>query len=227
ALLERVGLDGYGDKYPHMLSGGEQQRVALARALAPQPTVILLDEPLSDIDTRLRDTVRDETVRVLKDTNTTAIIVTHDPQEALRIADRIALLRHGRLVQTGTPETLYWTPTDLQAARFFSVINTAPGTVSCGIAHTPVGNFPAARFDDGAKVNVCFRPHSVAISKLAPLGVDGRILRRVFLGDADQLEIEVPGLGAPLHAQVQTAFMPNISSVSVSVDRNQVVVFPA
>ena len=102
--LARVGLAHLADVYPHMLSGGEQQRVALARAVAPRPSVLLMDEPFSGLDRRLRDEVRDDTLNVLRDSRVTCVIVTHDPEEALRMADRVALMREGRLVQVDTPE---------------------------------------------------------------------------------------------------------------------------
>ena len=127
--LSRVGLEDYAGEYPHLLSGGEQQRVALARAIAPRPPVLLMDEPFSNLDRRMRDDVRDETVAVLREARATTIVVTHDPEEAMRMADRIALMRAGRLVQVGRPEELYRHPVDLMTARFFSEINEVAGTV--------------------------------------------------------------------------------------------------
>jgi len=117
--LARVGLSHHAEKYPHALSGGEQQRVALARALAPRPGVLLMDEPFSGLDSRLKDKVRADTLDILKDSCATAIVVTHDAEEAMRMADRIALLQDGRLVQIGTPEELYRKPKTLFAAGFF------------------------------------------------------------------------------------------------------------
>lgn len=105
-LLGRVGLTHHAKRYPHMLSGGEQQRLALARALAPQPRVLLMDEPFSSLDTELRQDVRRLTMEFLRETHTTALIVTHDPDDALQIADRVALLREGRLVKYGEPQEL-------------------------------------------------------------------------------------------------------------------------
>lgn len=121
--LDRVGLSHYADQYPHVLSGGEQQRVALARALAPRPAVLLMDEPFSGLDSRLKDTIRADTLAILRESRATAIVVTHDAEEAMRMADRIALLKDGRLVQVGTADTLYRTPCNLFAAGFFSEIN--------------------------------------------------------------------------------------------------------
>ena len=115
-LLERVGLARHGDKYPHQLSGGEQQRVALARALAPRPPILLMDEPFSGLDNRLRDGIRDETLAILKEEGAAVLLVTHEPDEAMRMADRIALMRDGRIVQQGAPYTIYNNPVDREAA---------------------------------------------------------------------------------------------------------------
>ena len=121
--LSRVGLEDYAASYPHVLSGGEQQRVALARALAPRPSVLLMDEPFSGLDSRLKDSVRAETLDILRHSRATAIVVTHDAEEAMRMGDRIALLKNGRLVQVGKAEELYQRPVDLFAAGFFSELN--------------------------------------------------------------------------------------------------------
>ena len=145
AALGRVGLEDYAVDYPHALSGGEQQRVALARAIVPRPSVLLMDEPFSGLDRRLRDSVRDETLSVLRETRATAVIVTHDPEEAMRMADRIALMRRGRLVQVGTPEQLYVGPADLFAARFFSELDEIDGEARGGTVDTPLGRFPRQR----------------------------------------------------------------------------------
>ena len=106
-LLDRVGLAHFVDEYPHQLSGGEQQRVALARALAPKPRIMLMDEPFSGLDNRLRDGIRDETLAVLKEEGTSVLLVTHEPEEAMRMADEIALMRDGKIVQRGAPYNIY------------------------------------------------------------------------------------------------------------------------
>merc|ERR1711974_149077 len=115
-LLDRVGLGHFIDEYPHQLSGGEQQRVALARALAPRPKIMLMDEPFSGLDNRLRDGIRDETLALLKEEGASVLLVTHEPHEAMRMADQILLMRQGRIVQQGAPYNLYNAPVDRQAA---------------------------------------------------------------------------------------------------------------
>ena len=126
AALARVGLERYADDYPHILSGGEQQRVALARAIVPRPAVMLMDEPFSGLDVQLRERLQEETLALLRETRATCLIVTHAPAEAIRLGDRIAVMRAGRLVQAGKAEALYRNPADLFVARLFSEINEIP-----------------------------------------------------------------------------------------------------
>ena len=140
--LEQVGMGAYADHFPHALSGGQQQRVALARALAPNPAVLLLDEPFSGLDARLREQVRDETLHVLKRTGAATMLVTHDPEEAMFLADRIALMRAGKMVQLGSPVDLYNRPADGFAASFFGEVNRIDGTVRHGVVDTPARPSP-------------------------------------------------------------------------------------
>src|SRR5918995_461327 len=134
--LARVGLEHYASDYPHVLSGGEQQRVALARSIAPRPGVLLMDEPFSNLDRRMRDAIRDETVAILRETGATTIVVTHDPEEAMMIADRIVLMRSGQVVQQGSAEEIYTRPVDLFAARFFCDFNEVEGVIEGGRVST-------------------------------------------------------------------------------------------
>jgi len=163
-VLRQVEMDPYIDAYPHALSGGQQQRVALARALAPEPSVLLLDEPFSGLDERLREQVRDDTLRLLRRNGTAALLVTHDPEEALFMADRIYLMRAGKIVQSGPPQELYYRPADLFVASFFSRVNEIRGVVQGGHVESPVGRLCAPGLEDGAPVVVTFRPEAVALS---------------------------------------------------------------
>jgi len=225
-LLDRLGLSRYANSYPHMLSGGERQRVALARALAPQPRVLLMDEPFSGLDGRLRDRVRQETLDVLRDTGTTTIVVTHDPSEAMRIADRLALLDRGRLVQCGSAEEVYARPSTAFAARFLSEINELAGTCHCGRVETPLGTFAAPHVSDAAAVRVCIRPEHVRVGD-GPQGVVARVLSCEFLGDTERMLLAVPGLDQPLclrnpgHKRLSPG-----GSVFLDVDSSGVVVVP-
>jgi iron(III) transport system ATP-binding protein len=205
--LGRVGLSRHADAYPHVLSGGEQQRVALARAIAPRPAVILMDEPFSGLDSRLKDVVRAETLDVLRQSRATAVVVTHDAEEAMRLGDRIALLREGRLVQAGRAEDLYLRPADLFVAGFFSELNTFHGRVSRGAVETPVGRVPARGLTDGARATVAIRLSGFDVS--ASSGeTEARIISRRYLGVVELLELALPGLEAPVRARVRCGSLP-------------------
>jgi iron(III) transport system ATP-binding protein len=223
--LARVGLSGHARDFPHRLSGGEQQRVALARAVAPRPGVILMDEPFSNLDRRLREAVRDETLAVMKETRVTAIIVTHDPEEALRLGDRIALMRKGKLVQVGTPRDIYRRPADLFSARFFCELSEVPGIVRNGMADTPVGLFPAPGHAEGARVVACIRPQGISL-RPPGLCLPGRIAMRRFLGEVELIDLMVPGHDRPLKARIRQvpAFVDRLD-VGLDIDPAEVLVF--
>jgi iron(III) transport system ATP-binding protein len=223
--LQRVGLGDYAESFPHMLSGGEQQRVALARAVAPRPGVLLMDEPFSGLDRRLRDEVREETRAVLRESRVTCVIVTHDPEEALRFADRIVLMRGGRIVQAGTPEDVYRHPADLFAARYFCELNEIEGTVEGGAVTTPLGRFAAPGLAAGTKVVVALRPQGIRLG--APgQGAPGKLLRRQFLGEVVLLDIAVQGLDEPVQARVRGALTSSADGVvGVAADPAEVLVF--
>jgi iron(III) transport system ATP-binding protein len=224
--LRRVGMLDYAPDYPHALSGGEQQRVALARAIAPRPPVLLMDEPFSNLDKRMRDEVRDETIAVLREARATTIVVTHDPEEAMRMADRIALMRAGRLVQVGRPEELYRQPTDLLTARFFSEMSEIPGRIRGGRVETPVGWFDAPGLPDGPGV-VCVRPQAVRL-KSAGLCIPGRVLRRLFLGEVDLVEIVVAGVERPIKARPREHIAYRAGDeIGIDVDPAETLVFAA
>ena len=142
-LLAIVGLDGLERRYPHELSGGQQQRVALARALAPAPELVLLDEPWSNVDPFLRETLRAEVAEIIRPLGVTVLLVTHDREEAFSLADRIALMRDGTIVQEGTAEELYFAPASRWAAEFVGAANVLSGRVVAGRVETAIGAFPA------------------------------------------------------------------------------------
>ncbi len=194
-LLSRVGLDDRPGDFPHMLSGGEQQRVALARALAPRPGVLLMDEPFSGLDARLRDTMREETMSVLRETRATSIVVTHDPEEALRMGDQIALLHKGKLEQAGTGKDLYFRPKSLFAAGFFSELNYFDASVQSGRVNTPFGPIPINGARNGDAATAAFRVGSIQVSANTPSnkGATGRIISSRFIGDFDHLRIGLTG----------------------------------
>ncbi|MEA2934909.1 MAG: iron(III) transport system ATP-binding protein [Variibacter sp.] len=225
--LDRVGLAHLASAFPHMLSGGEQQRVALARAVAPRPNVLLMDEPFSGLDRRLRTQVRDDTLAVLREARVTCIIVTHDPEEALRLGDRIALMRAGRLVQVAEPETIYREPRDLFVAQYFCELSEIAGQVQSGRVETPVGLFSAPGLAEGAEAIVAIRPEGVHL-RPAGLCIPGRLESRRFLGEVELLEIAVNGIEAPLKARARAGRTPPLKSeVGVEIDPAEVLVFAA
>jgi len=163
-VLELVGLPGYGSRMPHELSGGQQQRVAVARALAPRPPLVLLDEPFSALDAVLRVELRRDIRRALRADSATAVLVTHDQGEALSIADQIAVMRDGRVLQSGPPTEVYEAPTDIWVADFVGEAVVLPGTLRDGQAHTALGDLPVRPpTPDSGDVWVMIRPEQIEV----------------------------------------------------------------
>ncbi len=224
AALARVGLSHYANAYPHILSGGEQQRVALARAIAPRPSVLLMDEPFSGLDPRLREKMREETLAILHETRATSIVVTHDAEEAMRMGDQVALMRRGRVVQTGKALDLYRAPKDILAARTFSDLNEVPAQVAAGIADTALGRFPADGAGDGDAI-VCVRQSGVTLLPRGD-GIAARVLDVRFLGDVALVEMAVQGLDEPLLARVRENDAPSLGAeIGVRIDPSAILVF--
>ncbi len=236
--LRKVGLDGYQTKYPHQLSGGEQQRVALARALAPRPRVMLMDEPFSGLDQRLRDEVRDEALRLLKAEGTAVLLVTHEPAEAMRMADRIALMRRGAVVQVGAPYHVYNHPVDRRAAAFFSDLNVIHGEVRARQTNTPFGLFLTPGLVDHAEVEIIVRPQHLEIDECrgadAPpasprtgLPARGVVERARFMGSESLVEVRMDHDGSVLKATVPGAYLPERGAkLWLSLRRDHCFVFP-
>ena len=164
-LLELVGLADLGRRYPHQLSGGQQQRVALARALAIEPEVVLLDEPFASLDAHMRASVREEVQRILQASATTTLLVTHDQDEALSLADRVAVLRDGKIAQHATPQELYARPLDDRLARFVGEANLIAGVLDGASVQTPLGKLPALWHGEmlptPCAVSVLIRPEQI------------------------------------------------------------------
>ena len=218
-LLERVNLSGFAAKHPHQLSGGEQQRVALARALAPRPKVMLMDEPFSGLDNRLRDGIRDTTLQILKEEGTGVVLVTHEPDEAMRMADEIALMRGGRIVQRGAPYNVYNAPVDRAAAAFFSDINVIQGVSKGARTETPFGAFLTPGHLDGGAVDIVIRPQHLKIDfdrsgrgpNPTPMGgtpARGQVVRARYLGRESLVEFAMDFDGSTLTASVPGVFLP-------------------
>lgn len=227
AVLARVGLERYAGDHPHILSGGQQQRVALARAMVPRPAVILMDEPFSGLDVQLRESMQEETLGLLRETRATSIIVTHSPSEALRLGDRIAVMRSGRLVQVGRAEELYRHPADVVVARLFSEINEVRCRVVGGAIRTPIGTFAVPDLAEGDMATLGIRYR--AIRMVGPgEGLPGRVMHVRFDGDLAAIDLAVQGFEKPLRTLVREWEEPaRGDEVRVAVDPASVLVFPA
>jgi len=226
-MLERVGLEDRADQYPNILSGGEQQRVALARALAPRPSILLMDEPFSGLDSRLRDVVREQTIELLRETRSTTIIVTHDAEEALRVGDHIALIRDGKLVQTGTGNDLYYNPNSLFAAGFFSEINVIPVNIKNGVAETAFG-IMKTDMADNTSASVVIRHTDLDINpyEQGKKGRVGRVFARQFIGRAELLDIHVEDLDTPVQARIWAGKLPEqLDLVHITVKPELMMIF--
>jgi iron(III) transport system ATP-binding protein len=244
ALLEQLHIGELSAAFPHRLSGGQQQRVALARALAPAPSLMLLDEPFSSLDARLRDQIRDDTLHVLKSSGAGTLLVTHDPEEAMFMADRIALMRAGRLVQIGTPEELYCRPVDPFVVTFFGEVNVFEGRVHGGRVQLPLGELNAPGFAEDTPVVALVRPEALRIVRVGEPEnrhnhshvVASRLLGRYSLvhlclhanNGASSAASADAGRELHVHARVHGVFLPEPGqTVELDVDESQVFVFPA
>lgn len=192
--LELVGLADRARSFPHELSGGERQRVALARALAPEPEVVLLDEPFASLDTGLRVALREEVAAILRGAGASALLVTHDQQEALSLADQVVVMRDGRVAQAGTPEEVYGRPTSRWVAEFLGAAEVVPGTAADGTVDCELGRFPIDANLRGP-VEVVVRPESLVIGRdgddAPPGAADGRVLGRSFFGHDQLVRVEL------------------------------------
>ena len=201
--IENIGLSHLADSFPHTLSGGEQQRVALARMLAPRPSVVLMDEPFSGLDSSLRESLRMTTLQHLREAATAVVIVTHDPDEAMRLGDRVVLMRQGRIVQSGTPLEIYSHPVDREAASLLGGGNLFHTQIKDGHADSPFGPVPTPQLPDGGKAEVYYRAASICIGNE---GLPARI--RAIRPSQAGLEIE---------AEIAASELPKGAKAPISV----------
>jgi iron(III) transport system ATP-binding protein len=223
-LLRLTKLIGYADRYPHELSGGQQQRVALARALAPRPRVVLLDEPFNGLDPDLRPQMRREVAHILRQLGTAAILVTHDQEEALGMADRVAVIRNAELQQTGSPEDIYYSPTTAFVANFVGHADFIPGIVAGTEVRTEIGVFARPPDLSAGPVKVMIRHEAV---NTKPGGIMATVEEREFLGGEILYRLRLPS-GATLHLeQRKPVHWPVGYQVPIEVLLTNVVAFPA
>ena len=220
-LLELVGLTGLAERRPHELSGGQQQRVALARALAPSPRLVLLDEPFDALDASLRAQVRDEVRTALRESGATALLVTHDQEEALSLADVVAVLRDGAIVQADEPQALYRDPVDAALAGFLGEAVLLPGELHAGQADTALGRLPTrganSAFGPGS---VMLRPEQIRWREASDGAPHGRVLATSFYGHDAIVRIALDGpAGEHVTARAAGHTLPRIGDqVSLVVD---------
>ncbi|GBF58324.1 Fe(3+) ions import ATP-binding protein FbpC [Candidatus Phycosocius bacilliformis] len=221
--LDRVGLSHRANAYPHQLSGGEQQRVALARALAPSPRAVLMDEPFSGLDPHLRAELQARTLATLADAGVAALIVSHDTEEALAVADEVAIIEAGRILQSGLPHEVYNQPASLAAARALGAVWALEATSQHGRVETPFGTFPCPHV---GQVLLCARPEATQVT-LAPDGMFGVTDRRgVGRFRMLRLKTHASPIGTVM-AQVEANKAPEIgSAVHIEISPEDVFIFP-
>ncbi|MGZ4548942.1 MAG: ABC transporter ATP-binding protein, partial [Blastococcus sp.] len=214
-LLELVGLADRGDRYPHQLSGGQQQRVALARALAVAPQVLLLDEPLSALDAQVRVQLREEIRRIQLELGITTVFVTHDQSEALSVADRVGVLRDGRLEQIASPDELYERPATAFVAEFVGTMNRVPATLRGGDVELLGTRRPAAGAAPSGPVVALVRPEALLVAA-DPAGA-GRVVTRTFSGASTRVAVALPD-GVEVRIDVPSAVSADLTpGTAVSV----------
>ena len=232
-MLKQVGMDGHAGKHPHMLSGGQQQRVALARALAPEPQLVLLDEPFSGLDKGMRAKIREDTLSVLKQSGIATMMVTHDPEEAMFMADRIKVLSHdGRILQAGRPADIYYQPVDEYVAMLFGHMNLIHGVVSEGAVDSPMGRIAVDGIDEGRAVKVLIRPEGFVLTN----GVDGgvgtpvEVISTHLLGHSSIVRLRVregKNMGAEFQVRVPGSFdAAEKGRLSARIDAHHAFVYP-
>jgi len=223
-VVDQVGLTSLIHRYPHELSGGQQQRVALARALAPNPIVLMLDEPFSSLDPDMRTQLRMEVAAILRRTGSTAILVTHDHEEAFAMADKVAVLNEGRLEQCDTPEIVYHIPSTPFIADFVGQADFIPGTIQSGKVFTEIGIFPnVSIFPDGTEVMVMIRPDDIDLTPGSEGGAT--VLGRQFKGSENLYIVSLPS-GRILHSsQHFLSVYPDQTKVDLKLKVTHTVLF--
>jgi len=228
--LARVGLEAFAEAWPHMLSGGQQQRVALARALAPRPSLLLLDEAFASLDARLREQVRDDTLHVLQEAGIATLLVTHDAEEAMFMADRIALMNAGRIEQLGTPAELYLNPASRFVATFLGEVNRLPVRGEGGEPSTALGPAPWLATNAPGPREVLLRPEGLKLLPADAPGTPAEVEACRLLGATTLVHVAVAdGQGGLLHLHARLPpgiWLNRGDRVSVAMDPDRAFVFP-
>ena len=236
-LIEQVinlaKVDNFLDKYPHSLSGGEQQRVALARSIAVQPKLLLLDEPFSDLDINLKREIIDDTLHLINSLESSAIVVTHNAEEAMFLSDAILVMEKGKLIQIGTPHDIYFKPSNLYVASLFGETNIFQSKVEDNTCLTPLGRIKTSNLSNNQDVDVVVRPEAIKLNlEKSPLlnPNSGVVVDSKFLGNSAIIHMTVndeKNNKHHIHSRVMGNFLPPAaSSVSVTLDEDHVFIFP-
>ena len=236
-LLDQVinlsKVENFLDKYPHSLSGGEQQRVALARSIAVQPKLLLLDEPFSDLDINLKREIIDDTLHLINSLESSAIVVTHNAEEAMFLSDTILVMEKGKLLQMGTPHEIYFKPSNLYVASLFGETNIFQSKVIDNTCLTPLGRIKVSNLSNNQDVNVVIRPEAIKLNlEKSPLlnPNSGVVVDSKFLGNSAIIHMTVNderNNKHHIHSKVMGNFLPPpASSVSVTLDEDHVFIFP-
>jgi len=240
-MLTLAGLCDKGDAAPHELSGGQKQRLAVVRALAAAPDLILMDEPFAAQDAGRRSKIRDDVMHILRKAGVAAVLVTHDPEEAMQFADRLAILNDGKIEQIGTPHDVYSHPKNAFVASFFGDVNVLKGQVVQGCVRTSIGNIPAPDFSDGTYVNIIIRPEALKLSAHTP-DIDHnqpeyehahvRVSERKYLGRSTLVHMDTHDIDHKdhdtihIHARVPGAFLDTRHDVhDIFLDQSQIFIF--
>jgi iron(III) transport system ATP-binding protein len=229
-MLDLIAMSGYGKRYPHQLSGGQHQRVALARSLAPSPIIMLLDEPFANLDHALRRNLRLEVAELLRAANIPVILVTHDPEEALNMANKIAILGDGSILQYGMVEEVYFKPNSLQVAEFFSHINIFAARVNGDVVHSQLGDIKRDVFHNKAELHngnaiLCARPDGIRLKVDNEIGVSA-VIEQVSYNGAGWLVKARLSEGDVFMMQFDNITRPKIGeTIKISLQNSNVFVF--
>ena len=223
AELERVGMAEYVGRYPHQLSGGQQQRVALARALAPQPVVLLMDEPFGSLDAALRTSMRREVKAILAQRGATAVVVTHDQEEAFTLADRVLILKQGRLEQLNTPDNIYHKPASRFVAGFVGQADFIPVELADGRIHSELGMFPMAGAPPAPPLDLLLRPDDIDI--VTDREGEAEVVEREFKGADNVYTVRLPSGARVRSVQPSTRIFSIGQRVHVSAFPDHIVLF--
>ena len=232
-VIHLAKVENFLEKYPHSLSGGEQQRVALARSIAVQPKLLLLDEPFSDLDINLKREIIDDTLHLINSLESSAIVVTHNAEEAMFLSDAILVMEKGKLIQIGTPHDIYFKPSNLYVASLFGETNIFQSKVEDNTCLTPLGRIKTSNLSNNQYVDVVVRPEAIKLNlEKSPLlnPNSGVVVDSKFLGNSAIIHMTVndeKNNKHHIHSRVMGNFLPPAaSSVSVTLDEDHVFIFP-